>query len=137
MRDETATTYALARAACPEATVRCFKLTEGGGNVVETSIIKLRLTGPNIKGEVKTQGATPELATDGLKHLWAKARRAYETDRVISECRRLSEGNLDEDMQSVLEHDLLRANSFAFENIAARARKSAQALAANHSQAAA
>ena len=136
MRDETAATYALARAACPEATVRCYKLTEGGGNVIETSIIKVRLTGTNIKGEVKTQGTTPEQATEGLKHQWAKARRAYETDRVISDCRRLSEGNLDEDMQSVLEQDLLRANSYAFENIAARARKSAQALADSHSQAA-
>lgn len=93
--------------------------------------------GPGVAGEVgPASGDSAEATAQALKAAWSKARRAFETDLVLRECYRLSDGQLDNDQLAVLENELLHAKGYGFDNVAARARKSAQALATSYQQAA-
>jgi hypothetical protein len=135
--DKLETLRQLARVAAPTAKIRCYVLSEEDGINPLTYSYHVKLSGPEIgAAEVKSQGATAQLATEGLKRAWGKARRAYETSLVVSDCRRLSDGTLDLDQQAMLENELLHCHWTAFDALAARARKSAQAMAPSYSQAA-
>lgn len=93
-------------------------------------------SGPGVAAEVgPAQGSSPEEVAQGLKAAWAKARRAFETAKVLGECKRLSGYTLTDEDLAFTENELLHAKgSFAFDNLAGRARKSAQALAPTHQQ---
>jgi hypothetical protein len=134
--DADETLYHLLRAAFSGATVKVGRVLEGGGSVPLTFVYRACVKAPNIGYDLKTSAATAQEVEKALRAAWPKARRAYDTGLVLSECRRLSEGNLDLDQQAVLENELLHCHWTAFEGIAARARKSAQALAPSYSQAA-
>ncbi len=125
--DATEKLFLLAGAACPGATVAAAVQIVGGGSVCQTTLCKLRITAPDIEGAIETRGVTPEEATHGLKKKWATARRAYDTARVLEYCEREA-GGLDEDTRARMENELLYCGATTFPSIAARCRKSAQAI---------
>lgn len=126
--DPTRKLFILAKAAAPGAAVQAYVLLEGGGTTVETQLCKVKLIAPDVLAPVLAQGVTPEEATHELHKKWAAARRAFETDKVLRECDRLS-GGLDEDARIRMEHELLHCGPIVFASIAARCRKAAQAYA--------
>lgn len=135
--DKLDTLCAQVRAAVPGAAgLDCFVRLQQDGVHPALHTYHACATGPNVLGKVKAQGIAAEEAAQALRKAWATARRAYDVAQVVSDCRRLSDGNLDNDQAAVIENELLHCHWTAFEAKAGRARKSAQSLSPTYSQAA-
>jgi hypothetical protein len=136
--DRLDTLCALARAAVPSATgLDCYvRLHQDGVHPALYEFYAQAFDPGKVLEKVKVRAISAEQAAQDLKTAWRKARRAYDVAQVLSDCRRLADGNLDSDQAAVIENELLHCYWTAFDAIAGRARKSAQALSTTHQQAA-